>query len=289
MKNSLNLRIGFIGAGKAAVTLGAYFQEKGLKISGYSSLKHESAQSAAKITFSSAFKDVANLVSSSEIIFISTPDRDIAEVWQNIKKYNLKGKIICHLSGSLSSSIFSEADKLGSHVYSIHPMFPFSNKEGDFEGLENATFTIEGTAGGIDVIKEIFKTTDNKCCFIDKKQKIQYHAANVMVSNLITALISIGVKSLGNLWDSEKEAFEALLPLIQGNIDNIAKKGFVDSLTGPTERNDIETIKEHMTELNGDKRLIYALLTKELIEISKVKHPERDYAELQKLLESFDC
>ncbi|NLX74724.1 MAG: DUF2520 domain-containing protein [Synergistaceae bacterium] len=289
MKNTLNLRIGFIGAGKAAVTLGAYFRDKGLKISGYSSLKLKSAQSAAKITSSFPFKDIANLISSSEIIFISTPDRDIAEVWQNIKKYNLKGKIICHLSGSLSSSIFSEADKLGSHGYSIHPMFPFSNKEGDFEGLENATFTIEGTAGGIDVIKEIFKTTDNKCCFIDKKQKIQYHAANVMVSNLITALISIGVKSLGNLWDSEKEAFEALLPLIQGNIYNIRKKGFIDSLTGPTERNDIETIKEHMTELNGDKRLIYALLTKELIEISKVKHPERDYAELQKLLESFDC
>lgn len=285
MESSKKQSIGFIGAGKAGISLGAYFRTKGLEISGYSSLSMKSALSAARITSSSAFPEAADLISSSEIIFISTPDSAIAGVWQAVKKYALRGKIICHLSGSLPSDLFYGIDRVGASGYSVHPMFAFSSKEGNFEGLEDACFTLEGSEERMDDVKEIFRRTENRTFVIDKSQKVLYHASNVMVSNLVTALLSMGIKSFEKCGVSEEKALEALLPLIRGNIENIAKKGFPESLTGPAERNDIDTIIKHLEVLEKEEGLIYGLLTKELAKISKVKHPDRDYSGLLKLFE----
>jgi len=285
LESSEKQGIGFIGAGKAGITLGAYFRTKGLEISGYSSLSMESALSAARITSSNAFPELADLLSSSEIIFISTPDSAIAGVWQTLKKYVLRGKIICHLSGSLPSDLFYGIDRAGGSGYSVHPMFAFSSREGNFEGLQEACFTLEGPEERMDDVKEIFRRTGNRTFVIDKNRKALYHASNVMVSNLVTALLSIGIKSFEKCGVSEGEALNAMLPLIRGNIENIAKKGFPDSLTGPAERNDIDTIIKHLEVLEEEEGLIYGLLTKELVKISKVKHPERDYSGLLKLFE----
>jgi len=285
LKNRTKQNIGFIGAGKVGITLGAYFRSKGLEISGYSSRDLQSSISAAKITSSIAFPEMSDLLATSEIIFISTLDSAIADVWQTIKKCDIKDKIICHLSGSISSDVFCGIGAVGAFGYSVHPMFAFSSKEGNYEGLKDACFTIEGFEERMDDIKGIFRRTGNKTFVIDKNKKTLYHASNVMASNLVTALLSIAVKSFEKCDISEGEALNALLPLIRGNIENIAKKGFPNSLTGPAERNDIETISKHLKVLNEDEGLIYGLLTKELVNISKVKNPNRDYSKILKLFE----
>lgn len=284
MNSNEKQRIGFIGAGKAGVSLAAYFHTKGLKISGFSSLSIESAQAAAEITSSTAFQKNSNLIYSSEIIFISTPDSAIADVWQSIMKHSLKEKIICHLSGSLSSDVFCGIEGVGALGYSIHPMFTFCSKKGDFDGIQEACFSVEGPEERIDDIKKIFERTGNRVFTIDKNLKTLYHAANVMASNFVTALLSIAVESFEKCSVSKEDSVAALLPLIRGNIENLAKKGFLDSLTGPAERNDISTIVNHLRVLKEEEKLIYNLLTKKLVRISKLKHPCRDYSELLKLL-----
>jgi len=58
-----NIRIGFIGAGKVGVTLGAYFKNKGFCcIVGYISRSLQSSQAAAEITSTQAFSDVRHEV-----------------------------------------------------------------------------------------------------------------------------------------------------------------------------------------------------------------------------------
>jgi len=134
-------------------------------------------------------------------------------------------------------------------------------------------------------VREIFMHTGNRIFVIDKSKKALYHASNVMVSNLVTALLSIGTESFEKCGVKKEEAIEALLPLIRGNIENIAKKGFPGSLTGPVERNDTDTIMKHLDVMEEDERLIYSLLTKKLAKLSKVKHPGRDQSKLLELLE----
>lgn len=280
--------IGFVGAGKAGVSLGAYFRSKGLEISGYLSRSRKSAISAAELTSSKAFTALSDLVTASDIIIVSTPDGSIAKVWKELRKCDIRDRIVCHLSGSLSSDIFDGIEAKGSIGYSVHPMFAFGGRDGNFEDVEKAFFTIEGAKERLDEVREIFLCTGNRTFVIDKKQKHLYHVSNVMVSNLVTALLSLGTESFERCGVSGGEALEALLPLIKGNIENIAKRGFPGSLTGPVERNDTDTIMKHLDVLGEEERQIYSLLSKKLAELSKVKHPGRDQSKLLELLEKYN-
>ena len=284
MDDKKRVCISFIGAGKAGVSLGAYFRSKGLEISGYLSRSRKSAISAAELTSSKAFTALSDLAAASDIIIVSTPDGAIAEVWEELRKCDIRDRIVCHLSGSLSSDIFDGIAAKSSFGYSVHPMFAFSGKDGYFEGVEKACFTLEGAKEKLGEVREIFMRTGNRIFVIDKSKKALYHASNVMVSNLVTALLSIGTEAFGRCGVSGEEALEAMLPLIKRNIENIAEKGLPGSLTGPAERNDTDTIMKHLDILEEEERLIYSLLTKRLAELSRVKHPERDNSELLELL-----
>ena len=277
-------RIGFIGAGKAGVSLGSYFASKGLEISGYSSRRMESALSAARITDSSAFSSLKELIEHSDTIIISTPDDALPVVWKELQTLDPEGRIVAHLSGSLSSDIFEGIGQNGASGYSIHPMFAFSSRDGSFDGLQDAFFTLEGPEDRMEEVRELFRITGNRTLLIEKEYKTLYHASNVMVSNLVIALISAGCRSFEKCGVVQREPLEALLPLIRCNIGNISSKGLTGALTGPAERNDFKTVRKHLDVLDGEERAIYILLTEKLARLAAEKHPGRDYSELMALL-----
>ncbi|MDY9921120.1 MAG: Rossmann-like and DUF2520 domain-containing protein [Synergistota bacterium] len=284
MESRSRQRIGFIGAGKAGVSLGSYFASKRLVISGYSSRTMESALSAARITASEAFPSLKQLTDHSDIIVISTPDDALPAVWKELRTLDLEGRILAHLSGSLSSDIFEGIGQKGASGYSVHPMFAFSGSDGSFEGLQDASFTLEGTEERIGEVMELFKITGNKTLVIKKEHKTLYHASNVMVSNLVIALVSAGCRSFERCGVLGGDPLSALFPLIRCNIDNISGRGLPGALTGPAERNDINTVRKHLDVLDEEERTIYILLTEKLVELAGEKHPERDYTELLTLL-----
>jgi len=278
------LIIGFIGAGKVGFSLGKYFSLRGIKLSGYYSKSNQSAFKASEFTCSKHYKNIENLVNDSDMIFITTPDDEIYNIWEKISSYNLNNKIICHTSGSLSSKIFSDIDNSEASKYSIHPMFPFSNKYETYKNLKDAYFSIEGDMKNIDKIKALFSLTKNKFFIIDSEKKSLYHLANVVVSNFVLSLIDIGTNYLEKCDFNKYEAIEALMPLIMSNINNIVQNGIENSLTGPIERNDLGTIRHHLDVIPYEDMELYKILSLKLIDISKKKHKYRNYKDLEDYL-----
>lgn len=278
-------KIGFVGAGKAGVTLGAYFKSKGIKLSGFYSRNLNSAKEASDMISVSYYSDLFALVADSDAVIISTPDSQILNVWNQIKQFNVSNKIICHLSGVHSSEIFYDSAKEGAFVCSLHPMHAFASKNGDVNGLQNAYFSIEGDNECICFFKTIFKKTGNNTLILSKHNKKLYHLSNVMCSNLVLALVSISANLLATCTSqSDEECLAALMPLIKANIDNISKKGIVDSLTGPIDRNDADTLKMHLSICPRQYMRIYKDLSGKLIEIAKIKQPHRDYNNIYDIL-----
>lgn len=279
------MNISFIGAGKVGCSLGKYFLNKGVKIKGYYSRTARSAYEASECTNSLAYDNLRDLIDNSDTIFITVPDDSISDIWQKISSLNLKNKIICHTSGSVSSEIFSNINNSGAFGYSIHPMFPFSDKFNSYKYLENAYFSIEGSAKYLNYLCSFFENLGNRVIKIDSTKKSTYHLANVVVSNLVLSLLDLGCGYLEECNIDKEDAIKALFPLIQGNIDNIRKKGFVNSVTGPSERCDLGTIKSHVKVIKSEDLELYRLLSKNLLELSKVKNPGRDYKELEEYLQ----
>lgn len=271
------MKFGFIGAGKVGFSLGKYFSINSITLSGYYSKNFLSALEASKFTSSKAYETIEELIKESDIIFITTPDDCIKHIWNEISSYNIKEKIICHTSGSLSSDIFTNLTSTGAYGYSIHPMFPFSDKYNTYKNLNNAYFSIDGDEKYQYTIKSIFQKLGNNVILIEKEKKPLYHLANVTVSNLVLALINIGCNYLIECGVDNKDALMSLLPLISNNVNNLKKVGVINSLTGPIERGDIGTIEKHLKAIPKKDIELYITLSMELIRISKEKNKGKDY------------
>lgn len=283
------MSIGFIGPGKVGVSLARYFSYKNIEISGFYGNNSKSLKEACNITNSTIFLDLKNLITESNIIVITTPDDTISEIDKQISKYNLTGKSVFHTSGSLPSDILSSAKNSGASIYSIHPMFAFSNKFTDLEKLNNIYFSIEGknVTNDSDIIK-FMESIGNKYFIRDCNSSAKYHLANVIVSNLALSLFNIGSDYLKDLGLSEEDSFEALYPLILGNIENIKNKGFNLSLTGPISRGDISPVEKHLTVLKDKDIEIYKKLSMNLLNLKAKREFGDNNNSLENLLNSSD-
>ncbi len=276
------MNIGFIGAGKVGCSLGKYFkQDPETNIIGYYSRSQNSAEEAARFTDSKSYLDMKELIDACDMIFLTVPDGSIRDTWNKIKEYDIKEKNFCHCSGSMScSDAFDGIEETGAFGYSAHPLFAVSDRFNAYRELTGVFFTLEGTA-----LQEIFERLGNPTRIIEGKDKTTYHCAAAMASNLVCGLIDQSIELMKRCGFTEETAVQALAPILIGNMEHIANKGPTASLTGPIERNDIETVRKHIDCLeDGDEKNIYRLLSSRLIQMAEQRHPDRDYAEMSQLI-----
>lgn len=283
------MKIGFIGAGKAGCSLGKYFSGKAtqanIQVSGYYSLIEEEARWAAEFTCSTCFGSIEDVIAASDILILSTPDGAIKNVWETIKKDNIKGKVFCHLSGSLSSDVFSGIEEYGAYPISIHPMFAFSDKESVYTQLKDVRFTLEGEVYAVSLWKSIFAKLGNEAIEISKDVKPKYHVAASILSNHVVAVLNVGYHLLAECGFSDIEARQFSKMLVTNNLEHVIDTGCVSALTGPIERGDTETVKKHLEVMDKETKDLYRVCGLELVRIAKTKNPDRNYIEIEKILD----
>ena len=248
------MKYGFIGAGKVGFSLGKYLADNGLQVTGYYSEFEEDALEASQFTKTNHYTNLEKLVEDSDVLFLTVTDGQIGNVWNQLKSSHINNKIVCHCSGALSSEIFSGIAETKSFGYSIHPLFAVSNKYESYKELSNSYFTIEGSSEKIQEMRDIFVKMGNEVCIISKEDKIKYHAAAAMASNLVVGVINASENLLKECGFDEQSAHKALASIIRGNVEHIIDDGTVGALTGPIERNDISTVKKHLLMLEGNNK-----------------------------------
>ncbi len=280
------MKIGFVGAGKVGCTLGKFFTEGGIRMTGYYSRHIESAKAAAEFTGTCCYDELSRLVHDSDAIFITVPDSTITDIYKELKKFDIRGKQICHCSGSISAGeAFPDAAETGALIFSIHPLFPISDKYTTYRELTGAFFCLEGDKGCVDVWKERLGSMGVKTQVIRPEDKVRYHAGCAIASNLVCALVHESIGLLKDCGFSEAGAGKALAPLIRSNIEHILSDGSIKALTGPVERNDIKTVQKHMACFPTKKeKELYCTVSSNLIQIAGEKHPETDYSEMERIL-----
>nr|WP_315024861.1 Rossmann-like and DUF2520 domain-containing protein [uncultured Aminipila sp.] len=282
------MKIGFIGAGKVGVSLGKHIlecsQDTTTKVIGYYDQSSLAAVEAANFTSTKQYSNMEQLVQDSEMIFVTVSDDAISSVWEKLKRLSIKEKFVCHCSGSLTSAIFLGINQYNAYGYSIHPLFAVSDKLTSYEKLKQAIFTIEGEQSGIQIMTEFIQKLGNTVVQIKAEDKIIYHAAAVFGSNLMVGLADISIQMMMDCGFSKQEAMRALEPLMTGNLNQVLKVGSEAALTGPVERNDVQTVIRHKDALNEHQKEIYKALSMHLVSIAKKKNKEKDYSELEEIL-----
>src|SRR5699024_7185904 len=189
-----------------------------------------------------------DLVRKSDALFLTVPDGRITSVWDQVKELPIEGKFICHCSGALSAKdAFPGIADRGAFGYSIHPLFAVSDRFHSYKELSNAYFTIEGDRRHLEDVKDFFASFGNPVRLIGAEDKVKYHCAAAICSNQVIALIEESLMLLGECGFDEDSALAALRPLIAGNVNKVLENGCVNSLTGPVERGDAQTVRKHLS------------------------------------------
>lgn len=279
------MRTGIIGAGKVGCSLGKYFKSKGLEVTGYYDAVERQAQEAADFTGTSPEKNLETIVENSDTLFLTVPDDLITGVWDQIKDMPLAGKFICHCSGALSAGdAFPGIRQSGAFGYSVHPLFAVSDKYNSYKELSDAYFVIEGNTEHREEIAGVFKKLGNQVRYIKAEDKVKYHCAAAVCSNLVIALLEEGLTLMEDCGFDKESALLALSPIIHGNISHVTEGGTVKSLTGPVERADVKTVQKHLNCLSERQQTIYRLLSETLVTLGKEKNPGRDYSKVEEVL-----
>ena len=288
-KEGGSMQIGIIGAGRVGCSMGKYLVGHGADVLGYYDTNDRAAEEAAQFTGTERYDMLAELVSASKLIFITTPDGIILSVWKQIRHLPLAQKIICHCSGALSSDSFSGIEDTHVACLSIHPMLPFSNRFSSYEQLEKAFFTVEGDSSAIQVVSAMFEGFGNRVCSIRAEDKPRYHAAASILSNQVVAVLNCGYALLEQCGFSREEAIAATATLVRQNVNNVIENGCVDALTGPIERCDLGTVEKHLSCLGEEDAQMYRIRGTKLVASAEKKNPGVDYGKMRALFQSIGC
>ena len=137
----------------------------------------------------------------------------------------------------------------------------------------------------IEEIMDLLSACPNHIVRLKSEDKPKYHAAAVFASNLAVGLINQAKRLLMECGFDEDAALKALKPLTVTNMNNIFDVGTCDALTGPVERHDIKTVQKHLNALDQETKETYSALTKEIIKLAQMRHPDISYADMKHVLE----
>lgn len=274
----MNNKVYIIGAGKVGSAIAFELKDKGYSIDFITDRNTERLNKIYSVInpISYSEKIDKNFISGSDIVFICVQDRYIKDVVKEIEDFgsDFSDKFFILTSGSESSELFPgdvgvfSKNKTGS----MHPVQTFNKVS--FENnhlLGKIYFGIEGGNDFIELSKNIIENFDSKFIIIPADKKHLYHSACVISSNFLVTLLNISSEVMGNLGIDKAKTFEIFSPIIYSTLKNISTDGLVNSLTGPFERNDTETISGHLKIINTELPSLipfYTLLGMETVKVA---------------------
>lgn len=282
-------KVAIIGAGNVGSILAKAFYRHGYQLVGIASKTIVSAEKLAKQFDVMSTSKVAEITQHADVIVIATPDRYITQVVTEIAQDQgfQNGQMVLHTAGGLSNEVLHLAAGFGAFTGCIHPLQSFANRECNIEFLIDTYFALSGHEQVVKFGEKMVHDFGGKSFILGNEDRPLYHAAACIASNYLVSLLHWAMKSYEGIGLSPKQAREALLPLVQGTINNVQELGPIGALTGPVSRGDSNTIAAHLSVIRGqDEQALYIALARHTlgIAIEKGTIDKQQVSVMQKLL-----
>lgn len=266
-----------VGCGRVGTALGRLLGKAGYPIEGVITRSAPTARKAAALVGAKAFSDrPIPLCRQGAIVFITTPDDAIKKTCDGIaaREGFQQGAVVIHCSGALSSKILASAGQCGAVGACLHPLQSLASAEQAERILPGSYCAIEGQGGALRVVARLVKDLGGIAVEIKPEAKALYHAAAVVASNYLVALLDVALELDRVAGIAPDAAFKALMPLIQGTLENIGSVGIPEALTGPIARGDIQTVAGHLEAMSKqapDVLVLYKVLGCRTVALARAK------------------
>lgn len=211
---------------------------------------------------------------SVELLFVTTPDDALKEAARALASLpEARARVALHTSGALSSELLAPLRARGYQIGSMHPLAAVSETRAGAQSLRRAFYCVEGDAAAVRAARRVVRDLGGRSFTIAPEDKALYHAAAVMASGHMVALLDIAVGMLMRCGLSKTRARAVLMPLVRSTTDNLSQSEPARALTGTFARADTATVLRHLKTLDApdlrDALAAYILLGQHSLQLAQ--------------------
>ena len=182
-------------------------------------------------------------------VLLCVPDAEIARAASVVEA----GPLVGHCSGATTLEPLADH-----HAFSLHPLMTVTGPEATFAGAGAAV--AGSTPEALAFATELAAALGMRAVEIPDEDRAAYHAAASIASNFLVTLEAAAERVLG------PERRELLVPLVRATVENWARLGPEQALTGPIARGDELTVarqRQAVAERAPDLAALFDLLAEE--------------------------
>jgi predicted short-subunit dehydrogenase-like oxidoreductase (DUF2520 family) len=243
--------IAIIGAGRLGTSLGRALSKKGFHILWIADKKPAAARESRRIIGQGRATPVLGRIAGAEVVLLCVPDDEIERAARTLARTaaNWRGKVVLHTSGILSSDALAALRSKGASCASFHPVQSFPRKDMPPAHFKNIVIALEGDPPALRAARRFVHSLGARVLLLRARDKVFFHAACSIASNLFVPLFEIARTILGRIGIKDARAIKVLLRLVEGTLQSVKHLDGADALTGPISRGDVATVKKHLDAL----------------------------------------
>jgi predicted short-subunit dehydrogenase-like oxidoreductase (DUF2520 family) len=236
--------IAIVGAGTVGTALAVEWIRAGHRIVAVSG-RAATTERAATWLPGIPVRALADVGADAELVVLAVPDDALAGTIEEVAPTASADAWLAHVSGARGLDVFpSSVDR----ALAIHPLQTFPDVAAALETLAGCAVAVTasnetGFALGEQLARDLgaapFRLADDR--------RPLYHAAAVFASNYLVA-VSGAAEQLFQA-AGVPDARAAMAPLQRATLDNVARRGAGDALTGPAVRGDAGTVERNLAAL----------------------------------------
>jgi predicted short-subunit dehydrogenase-like oxidoreductase (DUF2520 family) len=218
---------------------------------------------------------------TANIIWLCVSDDAIAPTASALAgRTDWNGKIALHSSGARSSRELEPLKRRGAAIGSLHPMQSFVRASR--ATLAGVSFAVEGDAAAVRAGRRIARDLGGSVFTIRAEAKVLYHAIGSFCSPMIVATLATAERIARAAGIPPAAARRIMHPILRQTIANYLARGPAAAFSGPINRGDLNTIRQHLDALRGvpGAREIYLALARSALRTL----PVRDRTAVMKVL-----
>lgn len=274
--------ISLIGPGRLGESLACSLRAAGYPIAEIVYRKGGASADSARALARKLHTRATTTPSLADVVLLCVGDSQLPRAAEEFAALTWRGRVALHTSGALGSDVLAPLKRRGAAVGSMHPMMSFVR--GVRTPLRNVTFALEGDARALRVARQIAHDLGGVSFVLDKKSKPLYHAFGGFTSPLLIATLAAGESVARAAGLSERQARNAMRPIVEQTLRNFFEKGAAAAFSGPLVRGDLDTIRKHLAVLRAvpEARSAYMALVRSALKTLPVKNS----AAIKKLLDA---
>ena len=205
------------------------------------------------------------------VIILAVPDDAIGPLARVLADAGTIGsqQVVLHLSGVHGQEALGPLVGSRAALGSLHPLQTISDPERAAERLKGAWAAVEGMPRAVEAAERLAQDVGLRPFRIASQAKPMYHAGAVFASNYFVAVEAVAQRLLRHAGLTDAEAWQALRPLVEGTLENLARLGPVGALTGPVARGDEATVRRHVEALTQDDAALYRVLGRAALDLAQ--------------------